>query len=74
MFVLCLLQRNGRKTLTTIAGLAQDLDQRKILKYMRKQFNTNGTILIDKESNAEVIQLQGDVRKAAFDFLVTYKV
>jgi translation initiation factor SUI1 len=41
---------------------------------MRKQFNTNGTILIDKESNAEVIQLQGDVRKAAFDFLVTYKV
>jgi hypothetical protein len=29
-------QRNGRKSLTTVAGLASDLDLQKILKCMRK--------------------------------------
>ena len=29
-------QRNGRKCVTTIQGLAEDLDQKKICKYFRK--------------------------------------
>jgi len=67
-------QRNGRKSLTTIAGLATDLDLNKILKCMRKLFSTNGTILIDKADQSEVIQLLGDRRHDAADFLVKYKV
>ena len=51
-------QRNGRKSLTTIQGLAEDLDLVKILKVMRKMFSTNGTILKDEEMG-EIIQLQG---------------
>ena len=29
-------QRNGRKSLTTVAGLSTDLDLKKILKYLKK--------------------------------------
>eukprot|EP00461_Guttulinopsis_vulgaris_P002507 UN02508 len=66
-------QRNGRKCLTTIAGLASDLDLQKILKCMRKMFSTNGTILHDEDGN-EVIQLQGDRRHETAEFLVKYCV
>ena len=36
-------------------------------------FSTNGTILKDDEVG-EVIQLQGDRRRDAFEFLVRYKI
>lgn len=51
-------QRNGRKSLTTVQGLAIDLDLKKILKALKKTYSTNGTILVDDEVG-EVIQLQG---------------
>ena len=66
-------QRNGRKSLTTIAGLAEDLDLDKILKVMRKMFSTNGTILHDEDAG-DIIQLQGDRRHDACDFLVRYNI
>eukprot|EP00808_Paulinella_micropora_P030531 g64453.t1 len=66
-------QRSGRKSLTLISGLPDDLNLQKIVKVMRKMFNTNGTILKDDEG-LEVIQIQGDRRKDALDFLVKYKV
>ena len=55
-------QRNGRKSLTTVQGLASDLDLRKILKALKKTYNTNGTILTDDELG-EIVQLQGDQRR-----------
>lgn len=36
-------------------------------------FSTNGTILHDEDGN-EVVQLQGDRRREAADFLIRYKV
>lgn len=51
-------QRNGRKSLTTVQGLATDLDLKKILKALKKTYSTNGTILVDEELG-EIIQLQG---------------
>ncbi|GAB5372698.1 hypothetical protein AAMO2058_001687100 [Amorphochlora amoebiformis] len=66
-------QRNGRKSLTTISGLQEDLDLKKILKYIRKMYSTNGTVKKDKE-HGEVIQVQGDLRKEIALFLVEYKV
>uniref|UniRef100_A0A7S0LFE0 SUI1 domain-containing protein n=1 Tax=Coccolithus braarudii TaxID=221442 RepID=A0A7S0LFE0_9EUKA len=66
-------QRNGRKSLTTVQGLAEDLDFKKILKALKKTFSTNGTVLKDKEMG-KVIQLQGDQRKNVADFLVKYKI
>lgn len=58
-------QRNGRKCLTLIEGLPADLDIKRILSAMRKPFNVNGTVL-----NGQVLQLQGDVRERAKEFLV----
>jgi translation initiation factor 1 len=68
-----LQQRNGRKCLTTIQGLPDDLDLKKILKYMRKKFKTNGTILKDEE-HGEIVQLQGDQRKSGRDFLLQHNI
>jgi translation initiation factor 1 len=66
-------QRNGRKRLTIIEGLANDLDTRKILKYLKKSLNTNGSVLTDNNGN-EIIQLQGDKKDEIVSFLKKYKV
>lgn len=62
-------QRNGRKTLTTIQGLPRRFDQKKILKVIKKKFACNGTIVEDSDLG-EVLQLQGDQRRAIHDFLI----
>lgn len=62
-------QRNGRKSLTSVQGLAADLDRRKILRALKRTFNTNGTILKDKDGN-KVLQLQGDLRHLIKEFLL----
>jgi translation initiation factor 1 len=66
-------QRNGKKSITTVQGLADDLDLAKILKALKKTLNTNGTILMDDEFG-EILNLQGDQRKSVSDFLCTYHI
>lgn len=71
-------QRNGRKSICLIEGLPEDLNLIKILRYMRKMFSTNGTVLKPKNDPnkrlAEVIQLQGDFRHDAANFLLKYNI
>jgi translation initiation factor 1 len=62
-------QRNGRKCTTSIQGLEDDLDLKRICKAMKKMFNCNGSIETDKEFG-EVIQLQGDQRENAKKWLI----
>ena len=54
-------QRNGRKCITTIEGLEDDLDTKRICKAMKGAFNCNGNVIADEEKG-DVIQLQGDQR------------
>lgn len=61
-------QRNGRKTLTTIQGIAQCYDLKRILKVVKKDFHCNGTV-VDHPEYGEVLQLQGDQRKNMKQFL-----
>jgi len=61
-------QRNGRKTLTTLQGLPQQYDQKRILKALKKDFACNGNVVKDEELG-DVIQLQGDQRVKIQDFL-----
>jgi len=63
-------QRNGRKTLTTVQGLPQEYDLKKILKVLKKDFACNGNIVKDEELGA-VIQLQGDQRVKVSEFLIS---
>jgi translation initiation factor 1 len=66
-------QRNGKKCITTIQGLDEDLDQKRICKHMRRNFNCNGNVVNDEE-NGDVIQLQGDQRENARAFLLEQSV
>eukprot|EP00386_Alphamonas_edax_P005033 GDKI01015814.1.p2 GENE.GDKI01015814.1~~GDKI01015814.1.p2 ORF type:complete len:113 (+),score=51.57 GDKI01015814.1:84-422(+) len=61
-------QRNGRKSMTTIQGIAKEFDLKRILKAFKKIFNCNGAIIEDEEFG-QIIQIQGDHRKEVADFL-----
>jgi len=61
-------QRNGRKCITTIQGLNQELDFKKILKAVKKQECCNGTVVED-DTMGMVLQFQGDQRDAIKTFL-----
>lgn len=63
-------QRNGRKSITTVTGLSQQLDLKKILKAIKKEHCCNGTVLKDEDSKEEVLQFQGDQREAVKTFLI----
>eukprot|EP01083_Nonionella_stella_P104795 300777_1 len=65
-------QRNGRKCVTTVQVLSDDLDLKKILKYVKKMLNTNGTVV--KHDMCDVIQLQGDQRKSISRFLSEFNI
>mmetsp|Transcript_17200 Transcript_17200/g.16648 ORF Transcript_17200/g.16648 Transcript_17200/m.16648 type:complete len:110 (-) Transcript_17200:334-663(-) len=62
-------QRNGRKCITTVAGLAEDLDVKRICKSFKKNFSCNGALQKDEETDGAVIQLSGDQRTNVMDFL-----
>jgi len=66
-------QRSGRKCITTVAGLADDLDVKRICKAFKKNFSCNGAVQKDEESG-EVIQLSGDQRTNVKDFLVDQEI
>ena len=61
-------QRNGRKTLTTVQGISEQFDKKKLVKAFKKEFACNGTV-VDHQEYGEVIQLQGDQRNNVCSFL-----
>jgi len=66
-------QRNGRKCITTIAGLEDDLDTKRICKAMKAAFNCNGNVVESKE-DGDVIQLQGDQRDNSREWLLSMEI
>ena len=66
-------QRNGRKCITTIQGLENDLDLKRICKAMKRAFNCNGSIAEDEEMG-EIVQLQGDQRQNVKEWLVEQEI
>ena len=66
-------QRNGKKTITLIEGLAGDLDLNKIAKALRRTFKTSACVLTDDFQN-HYIKLAGDHRVVVKDFLIRYKI
>lgn len=68
-----LQQRNGRKSITTLAGLRSDLDFERLAKEFKKRWGCNGIVVDDPEAG-KVIQLQGDQRDHLREFLTTEKL
>lgn len=66
-------QRNGKKAITLIEGLADDLDLGKIAKALRRTFKTSACVLKDNNDNF-YIKLAGDNRHDVKEFLVRYKI
>ena len=67
------INSNGRKCITTVAGLADDLDMKRICKAFKKNFSCNGAVQKDEEVG-EVIQLSGDQRTNVQEFLVDQEI
>merc|ERR1711933_329047 len=61
-------QRNGRKTLTSVQGLSEQYDLKKIIKVCKRHFACNGTV-VEHPKYGEVIQFQGDQRDHISRFL-----
>eukprot|EP00118_Oscarella_pearsei_P025048 m.307379 g.307379 ORF g.307379 m.307379 type:complete len:115 (+) comp42214_c0_seq1:71-415(+) len=61
-------QRNGRKTLTTVQGISDAYDKKKLARYAKKEFACNGTVVMHPEYG-EVLQFQGDQRNHIARFL-----
>jgi len=61
-------QRNGRKTLTTVQGISEEFDKKKLVRAFKKDFACNGTV-VEHPEYGEIIQLQGDQRNNVCLFL-----
>ena len=66
-------QRNRRKCVLTVTGLADDLDLKRICKYLKKTFKCNGNVVKDDEWG-DIIQLQGDHREEVKKFLIKEEI
>ena len=66
-------KRNGKKCITTITGMADDLDLKLILSHIKKTYNCNGAIVKD-DKFGEIITLSGDQRENFYNFLVTEEI
>eukprot|EP00741_Cyanophora_paradoxa_P013905 tig00020723_g13423.t1 len=66
-------QRAGKKSITTVQGLPEELDFKLVLKAFKKQFNCNGTVVEDEELG-EVLQLSGDQRENIARFLIDEEI
>ncbi|CAJ0576435.1 unnamed protein product, partial [Mesorhabditis spiculigera] len=63
-----LQQRTGRKTITTVQGISSEYELKKIVRYLKKEYNCNGTV-VEHPEYGEVIQLSGDQRQHIKNFL-----
>jgi translation initiation factor 1 len=66
-------KRNGKKCITIITGIAEDLDLDKILKHLKKTFSCNGSISND-EKFGEVIALSGDQKENVYNFFIKEEI
>ena len=61
-------QRNNRQKITTVQGIPDKYDLKRILKVCKREFACNGNIVNDP-TYGEIIQLQGDQRDNMFKFI-----
>ncbi|KAL1234363.1 Eukaryotic translation initiation factor [Trichinella spiralis] len=51
-------QRTGRKTITTVQGIALEYDLKKIVRYLKKEYNCNGTVVEHPEYGELKLELR----------------
>ncbi len=63
-----LTQRNGRKTVTSIEGIPDKYDLKKMLTKFKCKFACGGNIGLDKTEENKVLMLNGDHRSKLSEF------
>jgi translation initiation factor SUI1 len=66
-------KRNGKKCITNVIGMAEELDLKKILSYLKKKHNCNGSIVND-EKYGEVMLFSGDQKENIYNFLIDEEI
>ncbi len=66
-------KRGGKKCITNVIGMAEDLDLKKILSYLKKTYNCSGSILKDDE-HGEVMSFTGDQKENIYNFLIKEEI
>lgn len=67
-------KRNNRQSYTIITNIAEDLDTKRICKYLKKVLNCGGNVSIDEKTQKEIIRLTGDQKQAVIDFLINEEI
>lgn len=66
-------KRNGRKCITNVIGMADDLDLSKILSYLKKTYSCNGSIIKDA-TYGEVLSFTGDQKENIYNFFIDEEI
>ena len=67
-------KRNNRQSYTIITNIAEDLDTKRICKYLKKVLNCGGNVSIDEKTQKEIIRLTGDQKQSVIDFLINEEI
>jgi|LauGreDrversion4_2_1035121.scaffolds.fasta_scaffold237316_4 translation initiation factor SUI1 len=70
---IAVVKRNGKKSITNVIGMAEDLDLKKILSYLKKTHSCNGSILKHK-THGEIMSFTGDQKENIYNFLVNEEI
>ena len=66
-------RRNARQCFTIVSDIAEDLDVKKICRYLEKTLNCGGNVLNDTELG-EIMRLTGDQKQEVIDFFIREEI
>jgi translation initiation factor 1 len=66
--------QSGKRSVTLIEGLADDLDLKRIMKAMKRKFNCACSLHTNDETGGEVLKLQGDHREDVRIWLIEQEI
>ena len=67
------IQRNGRKMKTTVYGLHDKFDLKKIISHLKNSLNCSGALKKDKEFG-EVMIFTGNKKNEIYEFLIKEEI
>ena len=64
----------GRKWITTIEGMDDDLDLKRIARAMKSSFHCSAAVAEDEETGAEYIKLSGNQKDVIREWLIAAEI
>jgi translation initiation factor SUI1 len=66
-------KRGGKKCITNVIGMADDLDLKKILSYIKKTHNCSGSVIKD-QTYGGIMSFTGDQKEHIYNFLIKEEI